>query len=363
LSIPQRILIIRPSSLGDVIRTVPALVSLRRAFPKAKIDWLVNDAFAPAIANHPDLSNIIHFPRAALGGAFLRGDLARAIAWARATLREPGYDLVIDYQGLLRSGLLTGATDAPRRVGFADAREMGWLGYNERVTVERGRRAHHVDRVLALTKAAGAEPVADLRLYPDPKDREAIANDPALRGRYVLLAPTTRGLGRAWPIDRYAALAKHLVARCRELHIDAVVVTGLASERDYCRPLLGGTAVPAVSGAGVQDPAGTAGPPIVDRIGHTTISSLMALIERAALVVCNDSAAMHMAVAFSRPMVALLGPSDLGHAGPYKREADVIQHKHPDEHVRHRDVPKASELMRRITVEEVVAACEARLQG
>jgi heptosyltransferase-1 len=352
---PQRILIIRPSSLGDVIRTVPALASLRGAFPDARIDWLVNDNLAAAIQHHPALTGAIPFPRAELGQQLRRGKLVNVGLWARSWLREPGYELVLDYQGLFRSGLLTRATKAPRRIGFADAREAGGLwrpiAYTQQVAVEGGRRAHHVERVLALTGAALAgagEPVADLRLYPDPKDEEAMERDPRLGGkRYVLLAPTTRGLGRAWPIDRFADLATRLMARKRELGIDAIVTTGLANERDYCRRLLSHLHVRC--------------PEHVDRIGKTTISSLMALVEHAALVVCNDSAVMHMAVAFGRPMVALFGASDIGHAGPYKREQDVIQHKEPGEHVRHRDVPKASELMRRITVEEVAAACEARL--
>jgi ADP-heptose:LPS heptosyltransferase len=240
---------------------------------------------------------------------------------------------------------------SPRRLGYADAREFGWLGYSERISVDA---PHHIDRVLALTAAAGATPLPELRLYPDARDQVARDADPQLSGkRYVLLAPTTRGLGRAWPIERYAALAAHLVQNRERLNIDAVVVTGMASEREYCKPLLClPSSVPALPSSFLQD-----------RVGKTTISSLMAVIEGAALVVCNDSAAMHMAVAFNRPMVALLGASNIAHAGPYRRSADVIMHKGEGEHVRHRDVAKASELMRRISAEEVIAACESRLKS
>ena len=337
---PSRILIIRPSSLGDVIRTVPALASLRLAYPQARIDWLVSGGFAAAIEHHPGLNTVVPFPRAVLGRQLKRGNIVGPALWARRTLRDPGYDLVVDYQGLFRSGLMARMSHSPRRVGYADARELGWLGYTERVKVAA---PHHVDRVLSLTGAAGGDTGYDPRLYPDARDQQVLADDRELGGaRYVVLAPTTRGLGRAWPIDRYAALARQLLDRRGALSLDAVVVTGLTTEREYCKPLLD---VPGV----------------VDRVGQTTVSSLMALIERAALVVCNDSAAMHMTVAFDRPLVALLGASNIEHAGPYRRRADVIQHRRPGEQVRHRDVPKASELMARITVDEVVAACEARL--
>jgi lipopolysaccharide heptosyltransferase I len=363
---PTRVLIIRPSSLGDVIRTVPALVSLRRTFPQARIDWVVNDSFASAVQHHPDLSGVVAFPRGALGLELGGGKLNGSLAWARRNLREPAYDLVVDYQGLLRSGLMTRLTKAPRRIGYADAREMGWLGYTQRVRVPS---RHHVDRVLELTRAVtGAEPLCDLRLYADPKDREALERDPELAGkRYVLLAPTTRGLGRAWPVERYSDLALHLLTRRKELGIDSIVVTGMANEREYCEPVLDQTRtiletadlLPQLGGKGEGVPAGL----LVDRVGKTSISGLMALIERASLVVCNDSAAMHMAVAFDRPLVALLGASDVEHAGPYKRQRDVIQHKKPGERVRHRDVAAASELMRRISVDEVAAACEVRLKA
>ena len=143
-------------------------------------------------------------------------------------------------------------------------------------------------------------------------------------------------------MERYAVLASRLMAGRRELGIDAVVVVGLESERSLCGPLL------CVEG-------------VVERVGATGISGLMTLIEHAALVVCNDSAAMHMAVAFGRPMVALFGPTDVGHAGPWGRPHDVISHRREGERVRHRDVARASEIMRRIGVEEVVAACEKRL--
>jgi ADP-heptose:LPS heptosyltransferase len=343
LETPSRILIIRPSALGDVVRTVPALVSLRRAFPDARISWLVADQFAPAIANHPDLSAVVPFPRRQIGTWLRQGAFGELVDWVQKTLRDPSYDLVIDFQGLFRSGFLTLATWASTRIGLADARELGWLGYTRRVNVVGGFRAHHVERVRALVEAAGATWVENLRLYPNRAEEQLWATDPDLGGRrYVLLAPTTRGLGRMWPTERYAAVASQLLSRRRDLGIDAVAVVGLESERKLCGPLL------AVDG-------------VVDRVGATGISGLMTLIEHAALVLCNDSAAMHMAVAFRRPLVALLGPTDIGHAGPYKRKADVITHRRRGERVRHRDVQRASELMRRIEVDEVMKACEERL--
>jgi lipopolysaccharide heptosyltransferase I len=343
--IPERILIIRPSSLGDVVRTVPVLVSLRRAYPKARIDWLVNDRFLPAVEHHPDLSRAIPFPRQRVGEQVRHLKIADLYAWARANLREARYDLVLDVQGLARSGIMAWLTRAPRRVGFSDARELGWLGLNERVRMPEG--LHHVDRYLHVLRAMGIEPVPDLRLYPAADDRSAVASDERLGGRYVVLSPATRGLGRAWPIDRYAALASELLVNAGAWGIDRVVVVGLANERVYCGPI--------TSRSGTDER-------VVDLVGSTSIGRLMAVLERAALIVCNDSAAMHMAVAFGRPMVALLGPTKAETSGPYGRSEDVLSGWRPeDAGVRHRDVERASAIMRRIELEDVVRACGARL--
>lgn len=345
-TVPERILIIRPSSLGDVVRTVPVLVSLRRAYPKARIDWLVNDAFLPAVEHHPDLTRAIAFPRKRIGEQVQHLKLGEVRAWARGNLREPRYDLVVDVQGLARSGLMAWLTRAPRRVGFSDARELGWLGLNERVKMPEG--LHHVDRYLHVLREMGVEPVADLRLYPSEEDRAAVAGEPRLQRPYVVVSPATRGLGRAWPIERYAELAKELLAGTR-YELSRVVVVGLANERVYCAPIL------ALAEKDAR---------VVDLVGSTSIGRLMAVIERAALVVCNDSAAMHMAVAFDRPLVALLGPTRVETSGPYRREGDVISGwRAEDMGVRHRDVARASEIMRRIAVEDVIAACGSRLKG
>jgi heptosyltransferase-1 len=122
----------------------------------------------------------------------------------------------------------------------------------------------------------------------------------------------------------------------------------MENERDLCAPLLR---------------PGTTTPNLIDRVGATSITTLMATIQRAALVVCNDSAAMHMAVALARPLVALFGPTDVSHAGPYNRPQDVISHKEPSETVRHRDVQAATQFMARITTTQVIGMCEARLAG
>ncbi|MGD9790887.1 MAG: glycosyltransferase family 9 protein [Phycisphaerales bacterium] len=349
---PRRILLIRPSSLGDVVRTAPAAASLRHAFPDATIDWVVAEPFIPAVKHHPAINRIIPFPRAAIGNHLRRLQLKPIREWLATLMASDDghpYDLAIDLQGLFRSGLMARATHAPRKVGFADAREGGWLFYNERIRVARG--LSHIDRDVELLRAINVPPSSDdqgrspdLRLYPGDEARDFAHSDDRLKAkRFIVLAPTTRGAGRAWPMDRYAELARRLLSA----HAHHLVLVGAANERLACAPLLH---------AARHDKR------VIDLVGATDILKWMAVIERADLVVCNDSAAMHVAAAFHRPMVALMGPTRPERSGPYRRPHDAISKLKHNEHVRHRDAARAADIMRRITVDEVVQTCAERLE-
>ena len=338
MTTPGRVLLIRPSALGDVCRTVPCLASLRRAFPDAAIDWLVNDAFVPAVAHHPALTHPVPFDRGAFGQGLRRLDLKPARSLL-STLKTPAYDLVFDLQGLARSGFFSWATRAARRVGFANAREMGWLGYTEKHPVDPG--LHTVDRMLRLLELAGVRPLLDMRLYTAPADREVLARHGLTGRRFAVLAPTSRWPGKRWPAERFAAL----IPRALEADLDAVVLVGSRSEREQCAPLL------ALAGT----------PRVVDCIGATSVGELMALVEASCLVVANDSAALHMAVGFDRPIVALFGPTRVELVGPYRREADVLQHTRPGDRFEHKDEAAGRAMMERLSLEEVAAAVAARL--
>jgi ADP-heptose:LPS heptosyltransferase len=220
-------------------------------------------------------------------------------------------------------------------VGYANAREFGWLGVNERYTVPR--EMHAVDRMLELIRRAGIEPVADMRLYAPPEDRAAIAADPRFAEPYAVIAPTSRWPGKLWPAERFAEVARALLV----YGLPRIALVGSKGERDQIGPLLSLAATESR---------------VLDLVGQTSIGRLMALIERAALVIALDSAALHMAVGFDRPIVALFGPTRVELVGPYRREADVIQHVGSAERRDHKDAQSGRTLMEWITVAEVAAA-------
>lgn len=342
---PERILLIRPSALGDVCRSVHLLAHLRLAYPDARIDWLVRDGFREAIEYHPALTGVVPFERSRLGHDMKRGRPGSTIAFLRA-LRRERYDLVIDAQGLFRSGLFAFATGAPKRIGHRRAAESARMFYTQ--TVDTPLEAHTVDRMAALLGPLGIESTFDLRLTPPPAARERLAHDDPLGApglRYAVFAPTSRWASKRWPIERFDRLCEALLAA--RGGPDAVVCVGAPSERDQCAPLLARSA---------SDGR------VIDRVGATGVGDLMALIERAALVVANDSAALHMAVGLARPAVALFGPTRVDRVGPYGRGRDVLQHLRPGDTLDHKDDRNAT-LMERISVDEVLEACLARLAG
>lgn len=334
---PERVLLIRPSALGDVCRSVPVLASLRAAWPEARIDWLVNEAFAPAIAAHPALTEALPFARHAFGAWWNPANAPAFFRWLGG-LRRRRYDLVIDCQGLARSAMMTAATRAPVRVGYANAPEGAWLAYNHRKRVDRS--LHAVDRMLKLLDPIGVPPVRDMRLYADESSRAAIDRRLGPLGdRLAVVAPTSRWPGKRWPEDRFADLTLALLGRGLA---DRVAVVGAPGEESQCPQLIALAA---------RDDR------VINLVGSCSVGELLAVIERSCLVIANDSAALHIAVGFDRPIVALYGPTDVSRVGPYERDHTVVQRIRAGDRLDHKSADNV-ELMRRITLDDAIGAAE-----
>lgn len=338
---PGRILLIKPSALGDVCRTVPVLASLARAWPEAEIHWLVQDGFVDAVSAHPDLDRVIPFPRGRFGRWMRSPAVARELLeWTRR-LREADYDLVLDCQGLSRSGFMTRATNAPRRVGDRRAREFAWLAYTDRV--DTAAAVHEVDRMFTLVEACGADVVRDLRLHV-PTEATASWRS-GVGGRLegvpvTTLASTSRWESKAWPRGHWAELGRRLLDRDGR-HL---LLLGAPSERDEVEAL--------------RDAIGDSSGRVHCLAGRTTVGEMMAAIEQSDLVVSNDSAALHMAVGLAHRGVAsvgLFGPTDPARVGPYGGHAEVLQAPLPEGRaVNYRDRGIGDSIMRGIAVDAVL---------
>lgn len=288
---PRRILLIKPSALGDVVHAMPIAHLLKLRWPEARLSWLVARPFADIPRRHPDVDDVIVFDR--------RGrETGRRLLDLLLHLRDERFDLTIDLQGLLRSAAMTLATTAATRVGFAYAREASPLAYNLRVGARPGHR-HAIERYLDVTErlGCGRGPVRfDFGI--DDADR-AHASFLARGRRVALLMPGTNWPTKRWPAEKFEAVAKWLRAS-----------TDLE---------------PLVAGAKDAQELASAIPSARSVAGMTTIHQLAALIERADAVVSNDSGPMHIAAALNRPMVALFGPTDPIRTGPWQMGDRVIR--------------------------------------
>jgi heptosyltransferase-1 len=307
---PQRILIIKPSSLGDIVHALPLLATLRERYPDAHIAWLASRSFAPLLENHPLLDAVIRFDRARFGKMWRSPRIFLDFWRFVAEIRRRRFDLVIDLQGLLRSGLLSFFSGAGQRVGFADAREGAWLFYTQRVGSPASIE-HAVEQNLSVARALGLR--ADEAEFPlGLRPAEHAAAQELLFGAaggplqsFTAVMPGARWETKRWPADRIA----ELIDRMQAGGLPRCVLLGGPGDRGFADQVI------AACKSGV-----------VDLVGRTTLRQLAALIDMADRVVCHDSGPLHIAAALGKPTVAVFGPTNPARTGPYSRAAVVVTH-------------------------------------
>ncbi len=305
----QRILIIKPSSFGDVIHALPVLNGLRQRYPQAGISWLVADSCAGLLEGHAALDEVIRFDRRRYGQIGRSFRVTVEFMEFVHTLRAQNFDLVLDLQGLFRSGFLAMASGAPVRLGFSPGREFSWLFYTHRVAAP-DREMHAVDRNYLFARALGFDDVPirfDLPVQPAARasaERMLAGNGMRAGRSYVLMGPGTRWGTKMWPAKYFAELARRFEAETGL----AVVLIGMENEVQIA--------------AEVEKLAAGA---VVNLAGRTTLPELIALVDGASLVVMHDSGPMHLATALGKPMVALYGPTSHVRTGPYRRPEAVTR--------------------------------------
>ncbi len=308
----MKILLVKLSAIGDVVQSLPVLAALRTRYPEAYISWIVGEAAFPLLMEHPLLDEIILFPRQRLGklasGPRSWPRLAFEAGCFMKRLRSKRYDVVIDLQGLLKSGILTWFSRAGRKIGFAGTREGSAVFLTERLPAYDPDE-HAVLRYLRLAAYLGAEtprPLFPLGL--DSRDRTRARNmlkDLSVDlGRFLIMIP-----GTAWPTKRWTASGFAQVADLawQRWGIRSVIV-GSSSDSRLARAILK-----------------KAGSTPVDLTGKTDLKTLAALYGFASVVVTTDTGPMHLAAATGAPVVALFGPTAPWRTGPYCTRKRVIR--------------------------------------
>jgi heptosyltransferase-1 len=328
----RRFLIVRLGALGDVIHAIPAAAALRRQFPGARIDWLVDPRYTDLLGLVTGLDTAIGLdPRAGAGDTLTT--LRR--------LRASRYDAAIDLQGLLKSAVLARAAGARRTVGFTAShlREpAARFCYSE--TVDPGDAAHVIDKNLALLTAVGVGDLA--RAFPIAVPRTAAVErvEQELNGRrFALLNPGAAWPNKRWPADRFGALAAAL--RDRD-GLESLVLWGPGEEA------LAQSVVDFSRGAARPSPA-------------TTVVDVFGIARAASVMISGDTGPLHIAGAAGTPLVALFGPTRAERNGPWDPSDIVVSRTATCACLYERRCRRDAPCIEDIGVDDVIDAVERRL--
>lgn len=301
-----RIALIKLSSLGDVVHALPVAATLRARVPDAHLTWIVERREAAVLRDHPALDALIAVDTRRWRRARSLSDLADvvgAMGEMRRRLRAAAFDVALDLQGLLKSGVIAAATRAPLRIGLPARRcrePLSAVFTNRRVEPPPAAR-HIVDQHLSLLAPLQiGDPVREFRLPVDAaaeaRAEEFLAAGGLKPGRHlVVLNPGAGRSDKRWPEERFRALADRLT---EDAGADVVVVWGPGEEPTGRRIAPPG------------DSRAVLGPP-------TNLHELVAFLRRASVLVAADTGPLHLAAALGTPCVGLYGPTSAVRNGPY----------------------------------------------
>jgi lipopolysaccharide heptosyltransferase I len=334
-SMGKNILLIKPSSLGDIVLALPALSALQRSFPDAKISWLVRPEFASLLKNHPDLTEVILFDRKFLGQAWFHPGAFVSLLSLIRRLRRGRFDTVIDLQGLFRTASLAWLSGSKRRFGIANPREFAHIFYTDKITQDYSC-IHLVDYYLRMVAAAGAQIGRPEFRLPKDSAADKIVKKLLMKHKvnldnYVVLVPGAARPEKRWLAWNFSEIADKIA----EKFGSSIVATGLKKEQVLIEVL--------------QKLATTR---IANLAGQTSILELVALLKGARLVVSNDTGPGHIAAALGVPVVMLFGPTNPARVHPYNRPECAVAVE-PDGRGFKADSYDPKHTIKAITVDEV----------
>ncbi|WP_231581336.1 glycosyltransferase family 9 protein [Silvibacterium bohemicum] len=337
-----RVLIVRLGAMGDILHALPAVTALRQAHPEWFLGWAVEPQWrgllcaddckerGPAM---PLVDQIHLVPAKQWARAPLQAQTFRAVRQLRRELGTAHYDICLDLQGAVRSAAIARWARAARLIGEDQPREplARWF-FSERVPTQ-GR--HVIEQAIEVVNQVAGEslPYAPAWL---PADQKAECNADKLAQPFVLLNPGAGWGAKRWPIDRYATVARAL----HSLGYTIVVNAGPGEEAL-------GTELRNIAGEFVQ----TVQP---------TLTELIAITRRAALVIAGDTGPLHLASALGKPVVAIFGPTDPARNGPFGGSFRVLRHPESKRDHTRRSEPEAGLLT--IPPAAVIEAAKELLQ-
>jgi len=306
------ILIIKLSAVGDVVHSLPFLDVLRDRFPSAMIDWVVEEDASGIVESHPEIDRLIIFPRKSWLKRFIKkGEyigVGKEVTKFLKELKSRRYDIVVDLQGLLKSGILTFLANGKRKIALNGGREGSLIFTNEKVAIP-DPDLHALDKYLCIARYLGVtKPVwnGQIPIYDTDKGHvDYLLGEIGNNSTLVAVTPIAKWESKLWELHRFASLADTI----KEELGAGVVFTGSEGDKAAIEDIRSGMKTRALNLA-----------------GKTTLKELAYLYQKCAAVICTDTGPMHVAAAMGSPVVvALFGPTSPLRTGPYGAKHRVIR--------------------------------------
>jgi lipopolysaccharide heptosyltransferase I len=295
---PEKILIVKPSSLGDIVHSLPFLNAIRKRYTKAEIHWVIFKGFEGLLEGNAMIHKLWIVDKGSWTKLNRAKDTISEIKSLLRDLKEERFDLVVDLQGLLRSGLITAATGAPVRIGFKEAREGSRFFYTNKVP--GGRDIHAVDRYLKVAEFLGCDTSEVIFPLPPFEKASSFENIISSFKEYAVIVPGARWMTKRWPPEYFGKLASLL-------HLRSIIV-GSKDDVNIANEIVARSQGKSFSLA-----------------GKTDLKELIAVIKGSKYLVTNDSGPMHIAAALGVPVFAIFGPTDPARTGPYGKGHTIIR--------------------------------------
>jgi 3-deoxy-D-manno-octulosonic-acid transferase/heptosyltransferase-1 len=299
---------VKLSAIGDVIHTLPSLAALRGLYPDAHITWVVEEAAAGLVKDHPYLDEVLVSRRKKWNKDFRGGRFRQPLGEIKyfiRTLRQRNYDLVIDFHGLFKSSIIIYLSRGKRKLGYDSWQELSGLFLNEKIPEDMNK--HAVDRYLDFIRYLGGKPDRAQFVLPSGKKTEEKAQS-LLRKynledkKFIAVNPVALWETKLWSDEKFAGLADLIIDKLQM----KVVFTG--NEKESLEKIT------SLMNKGS-----------VNLGSQTSLSELAFIYKKARLVISTDSGPMHLAAAVGTPVIALFGPTDPARTGPYGLDHQIIR--------------------------------------
>jgi lipopolysaccharide heptosyltransferase II len=297
-----KILILKPSSLGDVVQALPVLRLLKRHLPESGIFWWIDSQLAPLLEGDPDLIGIVRFERRRWASPRHWPEMLRSICWMRAQ----NFDWVIDLQCLARSGTFAWLANGKFLIGLDEPRE-GARGFYDVAVRRPSFHTHAVDWYLAVLPRLGVPVHTNFQWLPErPEIAATVKSKWQTDGaRWIALQPGARWLTKCWPAEYFAELGRLLAKSFLDVHF---VILGDGKDKSLGE---------IISRAAPER--------CLNLCGQTSLPEMVEWLRLCDLMVTNDTGPMHVATALGKPLVALFGPTDPRRTGPYGHLENVLR--------------------------------------